>query len=46
MPSSRDFPNSGIEPLSVTTVALADEFFTTWRTAIHGVAMSRTRLSD
>ena len=29
MPSSRDFPNSGIEPLSATTLALADEFFTT-----------------
>ena len=29
MPSSGDFPNSGIEHLSVTALALADEFFTT-----------------
>ena len=29
MPSSRDLPNPGIEPMSLTTAALADGFFTT-----------------
>ena len=29
MPSSRDLPNSGIEPVSLMTPALAGRFFTT-----------------
>ena len=43
------FPTQGIEPASLMSPALAGGFFTNstiWEAQFHGVARSRTRLSD